>query len=282
MPDFDSPLHQCDLCDSPHIHPHLTDYRGIQIFKCANCRIEFMNPQYSDEYLANFYSGYQAMDEKHHRYFKAENLRKYLHALNLTDIEKFVAPGKFLSVGCGRGHDLMVAQERGWQPEGYEVDPDFTKQLSKELGMSIRSGQFVDLVYDPHDYDCVYLNHVIEHPKNPSAYLKKCYDLLKKGGILYIACPNIAAFSVKMKKGLELLHLKKKKGSYYDSWQHLFYYSPFTLKDLLEKHYQFKVVLLGNDRKFKPEQSALSRKIIEKQAYSYPYKASFRLLAMKI
>ncbi|WPP52545.1 class I SAM-dependent methyltransferase [Catalinimonas niigatensis] len=240
-----------------------------------------MNPQYTDQFLTDFYSSYQEGDKNHHRYGEAEELRIDLHTMNIIDIEKFVNTGSFLSVGCGGAHDLSAAQARGWEVEGFEVDEAFSRQLSQRLGIPIRSGNFSDLDYPQNHYDCVYLNHVIEHPKNPSTYLRKSYDLLKKGGVMYIACPNIAALSVKLKKVLETLHLKKKKGSYYDSWQHLFYYSPAVMKNLLESEYGFKVLLMGNDRKYKAGQSSFSKNMVNAQAYGFPYKSSFRLIAKK-
>lgn len=282
MPDFDPLMSECNLCGSSDIHLYSIDYNGIQIYKCGNCRIEFMNPQYSDQYLKEFYNSYQVSEQYHHRYGNEDKIREYLHDLNLIDIEKYTQTGRFLSVGCGSGHDLVAAKRRGWQAEGFEVDSQFSQKLSDKLGIPIRSGDFIHLNYQMNYYDCIYLNHVIEHPKSPSVYLKKCHQLLKKQGLLYIACPNIGSLSIRAKKFLEKLRLKSKKGSYYDTWHHLFYFRPAVLRHLLEKQYGFKVILMGNDRKFKRNQFAFFKYIANAQSYNFPYKASFRLIAEKI
>lgn len=282
MSDFDPLISECDLCGSQDIHLLTVDYKGIQIYKCRHCHIEFMNPQYSEQYLKELYSSYYRSDQDYQHDKKEEKLKKHLHELNIIDVEKFTAVGNFLSVGCGNGCDLISARKRGWQVEGFEVDPVFSKSLKSKLDMIIRSGNFVDLEYPEEHYNCIYLSHVIEHVKNPAAYLKKFHQLLKKQGILYISCPNIACLSIRAKRLMEQLNLKSKKGSYYDTWHHIFYFRPTVLKDLLENQYGFKVLFIANDRKFKSKQSVFSRCIANFLSYKYPYKASFRLIAQKV
>lgn len=280
--DFDPPAEQCNLCQSSEIYHKLEDYRGIQIYQCSNCSIQFMNPQYTKVYLQDFYSKYQESDNKNHRYKDNESLRISIHEKNLADIENFSIKGRFLSIGCGQGHDLIAAQKRGWIPEGYEVESQFAAMLSKELAIPIQSGEFLEVPYKSEHYDCIYLNHVLEHPKDPSLYLKRCYELLKRGGILYIACPNISSLAIKIKKATDVLGISKRKGKYYDSWQHLFYYSPATLIPVLEKYYSFRVCLVGNDRKYQPDQSSFSRRWADYLASRLPYKSSFRMIAQKV
>ena len=282
MPDlsFDPPMSRCEFCKSADLVHHFTDFKGIEISLCNHCKVQFMNPQYTSQYLEKFYSTYQKRESQHHRYKSDDEPREYVHNRNIADIEKYVNPGKFLSVGCGAGHDLVVAQRRNWRAEGYEVDVDYAEKLSQRLKMPVHSGNFTEMTFPQTTYDCLYLNHVIEHPKKPAAYLKKCHQLLKDSGALYIACPNIAAFSIKIKKLLEKLGVKNKKGTYYDTWQHLFYYSPPVMKHILAE-YGFRVVSVGNDQKFKPDQSKVSRKLTEMQSRMIPYKSSFRMIALK-
>nr|WKN37166.1 class I SAM-dependent methyltransferase [Tunicatimonas sp. TK19036] len=241
-----------------------------------------MNPQYTDVYLQDFYSRYQNSDNENHRYKDNEPLRISIHEKNLADIEVFSTKGKFLSIGCGGGHDLIAAKKRGWIPEGYEVESQFAAMLAEELAVPVQSGEFLDVPYKRDHYDCIYLNHVLEHPKDPSSYLKRCHKLLKQGGVLYIACPNIHSVAIKLKKAVEALGISSRPGKYYDSWQHLFYYSPATLIPVLEKYYGFRICLTGNDRKYKPGQSSLSHWWADYLASHLPYKSSFRIIAQKV
>lgn len=275
--EFDPKLKQCPLCHSSEVKDHKKDFNGIHISLCQGCNIEFMNPQYTDDYLATFYAQYQREDSKHHRYGEKIKPRELVHEYNYKQIEGYIQPGKLLCVGCGNGLDVKVGLDRGWNAEGYEVGEKYTQELSKKLNTNIYHGDFTKL--NPNKkYSCIYLNHVLEHPKNPGAYLDKIVELLCDNGLLYIACPNIDSFSNRLKTVMEKLGLKKSIGKHYDTWHHLFYYSPSKLKRLLEKEYGFEVLYTGNDKKAKATTTKVEHSFIDDIAY----KSSFRLIARKI
>lgn len=204
---FDEPLSQCSICGHGGLRLSRIDHRGIRIDRCRSCGIEFMNPQYTDRYLDDLYGNYQSDLAKKHHFGDNLKPRELIHHYNLHQIKSFCPPGKFLSIGCGKGVDLTVASERGWSPEGHDVAPDFVRDQSEALGIPIRSGDFCQLEYEQSSFDCVYLNHVLEHPKNPGEYLKKIGAILKQGGILYIACPNVGSLSAKVKNAMDFLRL---------------------------------------------------------------------------
>jgi SAM-dependent methyltransferase len=237
-----------------------------------------MNPQYTDNHLEEFYNHQHERAIKHHRYGYSKGLKEIVHEFNIKQIESYVSVGHFLSVGCGEGLDLKVAQKRGWIVEGYEVNKFFIEKISKQLNAKVRNGDFCKISYDNCHYDCVYLNHVLEHTKNPAEYLRKIYDILKRQGILYIACPNIDSLSNRIKTFLERIKVRKKIGRYYDTDKHLFYFNPFKLRNVLETYYSFKVISLGNDIKARIRNKDVKVSFID----HYPYKSSFRLIAKKI
>ena len=274
--DFDPPLEKCPVCHSEDISYIFSDHKGIKIFSCNTCKSEFMNPQYTDKYLSDFYNQYQQKDTKNHRYDSSFDIRKIIHEHNIRQVEEYTKPGKFLSVGTGNGLDLMAAKERGWDCEGYDVDEDFVKELSEKIGIPIRAGEFAKLPYESGIYDCVYLSHVIEHPKNPGEYLDKISDLLKVGGVLYLATPNINSASIRIKRVLDAVGIRKKKKSYYDTWQHLIYYTPSRFKKMLEERFGFEVMMVGNDLK-----KVENGKVVTSALDGVTYKSSFRLIAKK-
>jgi len=275
-PEFDSLLGQCVTCASSNIKYLLTDFQGINIYQCKHCRVHFMNPQYTDKYLAALYNTYQQSDFQHHRYGSNTNPRYAKHSDNFELIGKNSKKGKLLSVGSGNGIDLLVAKRLGWQADGYEVDSAFSQMLSEKTDTTIFTGDFQQLVFDK-PYDCIYLNHVIEHPKNPRAYLIKINRSLRDNGLLYLATPNIESMSIKVKRLLETLRLRRKKGSYYDTWQHLTYFNPKQLCQLLEQHFGFRVIHLSTDNK-----KIKDGKVIHSAFDRFTFKSSFRILAKKV
>lgn len=94
--DFDSPLLACPLCGSRKIVRFLTDFKGIAIFKCGSCSLQFMNPQYTDAALTQYYSQYIGHDPLQIRK-GYESIRAEVKRRNLMLLKPLVRPsGKSL------------------------------------------------------------------------------------------------------------------------------------------------------------------------------------------
>jgi hypothetical protein len=59
--------------------------------------------------------------------------------------------------------------------------------------------------------------------------------------------PNIDSVSSRYKTALGRAGLKRNRGKHYDTFHHLFYYSPSTLPPLLERRYGFRVLRVEGD-----------------------------------
>ncbi|MHB9035224.1 MAG: class I SAM-dependent methyltransferase [Armatimonadota bacterium] len=245
--DFDEPMSACPLCSSARVSFFDSDYTGARIDKCLACGVKFMNPQHSDRYLSELYGSYTRLSGQEDEAGADEHSwRKIIHSHYFSLIEQHVGIGKVLSVGSGDGIEIDIARSMGWEVEAYEVDCEVRAFLSDEMGVCTHGGDFAALDCPPESFDCIYLHHVLEHPKRPQDYLKKIYELLKPGGILFVACPNIDSPAARAKTLMGKAHLKKRRGRHYDTWHHLFYYSPSVLNNVLEGQYGFRVVHAGN------------------------------------
>jgi len=273
---FDPPKDRCDFCESRNISPYAVDYKGIQIFRCRNCGIQFMNPPYADSHLEEYYSHFTfeepAWDEALH----------YCHNFYLSLVERFaVNKGRILDVGTGKGHLLLAARQRGWQPVGYDVDEQSEIPISKKLGVEIVCGDFTKIPWEPESFDAVYMHQVIEHLKRPVPHLKTIHSILKKGGILFAAQPNIHSLAARFKFGLEKLGLRKKNiGAYYGTEGHLWYYTPRTMSSILRKS-GFEVLYLRSGHKVRPHQTPLARFLLRNFVEVIPWKSTFLVIARK-
>lgn len=266
----------CYLCGSEHIYHYHTDHTGRKIYKCKNCKIQFLNPQYTNEYLADFYSRYVIEDPRW--------IEPFLNCHNfyLSLIEKYnVNKGLLLDIGCGGGYILTAAQNRGWQVEGYDVDCEFVKSLQKKLNIKIHCGDFTKIKWKKNYYDVITLHQVIEHLKNPVEYIEIISSSLKKSGILFIALPNINSLSCRLKFLQERIKIRKKKvGAYYSANHHLWYYTPKTLKYLLNK-YNFKILMQKGGYKVRPFQSKMLRWIKRNVLLHFTFESTFFIIAGK-
>ena len=204
--EFDEKLDKCIACSSHEITDHMIDFRKISISKCNKCGFQFMNPQFTDRYLSEYYSNY--MEDEDFDYWHEALL--YGHDFYFSLIEKYIAPGKLLDIGCGNGHLLEAAIRRGWSAHGYDVDKESTQAVSDRLGIEVDYGDFFSANLGD-GYDLITMHQVLEHLKKPNEYLNKVYSLIKNDGYLFVAVPNIRSLSNKIKYSFEQKGIKKKQ-----------------------------------------------------------------------
>ncbi|MFM1871987.1 MAG: hypothetical protein RL398_1409 [Planctomycetota bacterium] len=240
-PEYDAPLTTCTVCGEGPLRPFdRDDYRGNRIDRCAACGVLLVNPQYTDRWLAQFYADYNSLDslslgdDVPHR--KLVSVRTEGKRRALQWLAKHRAPGRILMVGCGDGLELQVGKELGWQPEGYDVDEATTKQIAAHHGVPVHCGELATLASRVTPFEAVFMDQVIEHPKNPGAYLRMARDLLVTGGVLFVATPNIRSLSACTKTLTGRLGLRgKRRGRHYDSGHHLTGFSPPVMRRVLPK-----------------------------------------------
>lgn len=279
--DFDPPLRSCRLCGGMNIRGFDIDYRGVRISHCGNCGVKFMNPQYTDRYLERVYARYNdpAQDQTMTIPTARGALMPTKREGNFNLIEGFVAAGRFLSIGSGSGDELRTAMSRGWFVEGFDVDAATTERLAKELGVPVYSGDLTTAPLPTGAYDCVYMDQVLEHPKEPAPYLRLSHRVLKPTGVLYIGVPNIDSLATMWKTFLGKHNLKPLRGRHYDSWHHLFYYSPRTLPRILETYFGFDVLRVEGDP-FPDAHGGLGSRLANGLRRRFPVlDSSFRMVA---
>ena len=281
-PEFEAPLGACLFCGSNNIARFDMDYTGITIDRCPECGVKFMNPQYTDEHLARFYAEYNAnlLDRGLNPERVREDKRIEYYSKYFGFIEQYIPRGRMLGVGCGDGLEMVTARERGWDVEGLDVDPEDTARVSEATGLTIRCGEFAKMDYASESFDCVYMHHVIEHPKNPADYIRKVREVLRPGGIYFLSTPNIGSLSGCYKTLAGKLGLKKRRGKHYDTWHHLFYYTPGVMKGILEDRFGFEVKYYRSGAEYRPKRSKLARHMILHHDI-LPFKSTFMMIAQK-
>jgi SAM-dependent methyltransferase len=105
------------------------------------------------------------------------------------------APGpddRLLDVGSGSGAFLAQMRDLGWTTEGVEPDPAGAA-VARRAGLSITEGTVDDLDSPERvgTFSAVTMSHVIEHVHEPSRTLAVVRRLLRPGGTLWIATPNL-------------------------------------------------------------------------------------------
>lgn len=119
--------------------------------------------------------------------------RKRLSLMLVGDVK----PGKLLDVGCGNGIRLAQLRSLGWDVCGQELDPQAVSFARETLGLRVELGGLEDIRFPEQFFDCVTLNHVIEHVHDPIRLLKECRRVLRTNGRLVVVTPNSRSFAHK-------------------------------------------------------------------------------------
>lgn len=132
------------------------------------------------------------------------------HERRLIDIELARAgvapPARVLEIGFGAGTLLLYLNSLGYECWGIERRDAHDEDLSRQ-GVTIRSGDVVDLPHSYFDLVCVF--DVFEHLERPKIVemLRKIAMVLKPGGRLLARFPNGASpFGAMIQSG-DLTHL---------------------------------------------------------------------------
>lgn len=132
---------------------------------------------------------------------------------------------KLLDIGCGNGGFLRIAQQLGWEVWGTDVDEKALK-VASQTGAKVFQGSLPNLDLPDNSFDVITLSHVIEHVHDPDLALREIHRLLKPGGLLWLATPNLASDGARFFKRY-WLHL--------DSPRHLCLFTPSSITRILSE-----------------------------------------------
>lgn len=216
----------CPLCGGTNLlqpYPHA----DLPVLRCS-CGLVFIYPHPTAEELRTLYNeeyyrswGVQGEDEGAPRLMKHRTFASRLRMLS-----RHMAPGSILDVGCATGYFLEVAQEAGWDVHGVELS-DFSAQLArKKFGDRVFPGTLEQAAFPPASFDVVSLSDLLEHVPAPELFLREVRRILKPDGSLVIVTPDVSSLSAR---------LMKEKWSHFKV-EHLYYFSPATIKRLLTEN----------------------------------------------
>jgi 2-polyprenyl-3-methyl-5-hydroxy-6-metoxy-1,4-benzoquinol methylase len=216
---------RCPICGQRTREVDLWTKNSFRYVRCVNCGLIYINPQLSDETVAEIYSNV-LYDQKSERLdLLLPTLGRYKSRL-LKKFERFRKTGNLLDVGCFKGFFLCSASRRGWRTFGTEVSEPATRFAREKLGQQVERGELLNMPrLEDCDFDVVTLFDVIEHLSRPDLYLKKAHHLLRKGGLLYMETPNFNALP---------RFVLGKRWTVFNSL-HRFYFTPGTMAQILQK-----------------------------------------------
>lgn len=221
---------ECPLCHlSPK--PFAVDYQGFQLCRCQNCGLEFISPRptfkqlaervYTDSYFPKYDDATECNEAA--SYYFARHLSRYESILGRK--------GKILDIGCGNGAFLRYAQKQGWKICAADI---ILSSDARRLKCPRWEDRFQEIDFGDIRFDVIRFNHVLEHTQNPLEELKCSRELIEPQGIIHVSVPNIAGLSPRLKSFQSRLSLKRRRWRHYAAMHHLFFFSPRTLRLVIE------------------------------------------------
>ena len=201
-----------------------TKYGNINLVKCSECGLIYINPQLSEDELADYYDvDYYGINNKRFSGI-IERLIRLKRNIRAEVISRFTEKGKILDIGCGRGLFLDEMRGRGWDTYGTEISETAAKYAREVLGPNISIGELDQHRFPDSHFNAVSIYNVLEHVSHPADIMLEIRRILKPGGILVVALPNIDSWQAKIFR-MRWFHL--------DLPRHNFHFSPETLAKLL-------------------------------------------------
>jgi 2-polyprenyl-3-methyl-5-hydroxy-6-metoxy-1,4-benzoquinol methylase/Zn ribbon nucleic-acid-binding protein len=220
----------CPSCDSGS-HTQLFVKRGYPIVRCDECGLVFSNPQVDESLVLDEYREGGSNDLWVDVLTSARQLEldREKFAEILDELEPYRGDAHLLDVGTSIGLFLRLALDRGWTGTGTEFGRRALAYARDELDLDVTDAPIEEL---GGEYDVVTVLSVLEHVNRPRAFLQEVSRLLKSGGAAYFIVPNVDSLACRV------LH---ERAATFDGRNHLVYFSPRTLRDVLARE-GFEVV----------------------------------------
>jgi 2-polyprenyl-3-methyl-5-hydroxy-6-metoxy-1,4-benzoquinol methylase len=118
------------------------------------------------------------------------------HAKLLSQVD---GGGRVLDVGCSTGYLSKLLVERGSTVVGIELDEEAAAQAERWCETVLTGDvERMELPFEPASFDAVMCADLIEHLREPGAFLARVRPLLRPGGRLALTTPNVANWTIRL------------------------------------------------------------------------------------
>lgn len=161
--------------------------------RCPTCGLLFLSPRPTQlqivDYYPSDYAAYRpAIDDERWavmRWKRRRNLRGVMAIVN-----RHLAPGSLLDVGCATGNYLAEMRRSGWQVWGVELQAEAAAYARQRFGLDVFQGDLLDGRFPENHFDMVTLWDVLEHTFNPLAIMCEVGRILRPGGLVAFSIPD--------------------------------------------------------------------------------------------
>lgn len=226
----------CPLCKSDNLGLIANKVRlgyKADVYECQNCELTFID-QGSFSFPKDFYE-----KEYHQTYIThvepdALNPQVYYEKMKKTTkvwADKFseMLSGQevVLDIGCSTGHFIDLVKDKTKKIYGYDLNKKEVDFCRNVLNLDVSDQPLKDR-FKERIFDYITMIFVLEHIAEPKEFLQSIKKFLKPEGKLVMLVPNAQDALV------NFYDIPKFKSFYY-CIEHLFYYTPKTIRRLFDE-----------------------------------------------
>jgi len=224
----------CMICggnDNENLSAYSLNLKGKFLSKCRRCNLVFQSP-WESNFNPELYEYYNQRSE-----LRLKDLYNPLNELRyialLDSFKKLVKGRRILDIGCGEGHFVSTAIKQGWLAIGTELSRG-AWEICKRSNLPVYNEDIYSDKLIPSNFDLITCFEVIEHLADPIKFIKRAEELLKPSGVLYLTTPNFNSLDRRViGRSWRVIHP-----------EHLLYFTPVTIRDLINQQTGFKVISL--------------------------------------
>lgn len=213
---------KCPVCRGVQFKKIITakDYlvkRGesFPLVKCVDCNLFYLQKRPTKENIGSYYPEvYEPYNINDHdfyielqnrlmtAYFKKKKnpVDHFMGFIYKTIYGIFPMAGKkrlrVLDIGCGNGLFIHNLEKVGCDVYGIDMSKSSINFAKRKLKLkNVKVGDVENLNYKKEFFDVIVMNHIIEHVYDPIKLVRSASRLLKKGGTMVVATPNISSIN---------------------------------------------------------------------------------------
>jgi SAM-dependent methyltransferase len=219
-------MRACEVCGASEFRP-VGDKDGHHVVRCTTCALERIDPQPTDETLAQIYGEhyYDAWGLHTDAQLVVEQMKRSTFRRVIRGLGNG-ATGKLLDCGAATGFLMGEARELGYEPFGVELSEFGAKKIAERFGPEHAfQGQLEDAPFADGSFQAITMCDFLEHVRDPASVLRRANTLLRPGGRIALTVPHVGSLSQRT-MGMRWTNYKV---------EHLYYFTKKNLEQLLEK-----------------------------------------------